>query len=313
MVQLPIPEPASDQVLIKVVNAALDTAHADIVKKSSVAGFLHSLKDPLYLGFHYSGVVEKVGKDVTAAAGLLVLEVGSEVFGHLPYDRNTTQGSFAEYIVVKASECGVKPKNVTFAVAAASTTESTTALQAMRDCGKLAAGKSILVNGAAGGVGSAAVGIAKKLGAGHVAAVCSSKDVDKVMALGADVVINRSEEQDFIKSLRKSGVLYDVIFDTPNALKLPLGLLKKGGTYVITVPDLRFVWGKVLTLMSSKAVAFVHSESKKTDLELVGTWLEDDLEIWIDSVHDIKDMETAIECQNGLKRGRVVIQVDGGW
>lgn len=305
MVEVLTPKPADDQVLIKVKNAALDTAHNDVVKKTSTASYLHSLKEPLYLGYHFAGVVEKVGSKVVD------LEAGSEVFGHLPYDSKTKQGSFAEYIVVKSSECGTKPSNVTFATAAASTTESLTALQGIRDLGGLSKGKAILINGAAGGVGSAAVGIAIKLGA-HVTAVCSTKDVIKVKALGADVVIDRSK-QDVMKSLKELSTTFDVIFDTPNAFKLPLSLLRKGGVMVITVPNLRFLYGKVATLMSSKSIKFIHVHSKKKDLELVGEWLQNGLEISIDSTHDIKDIDAAIKRQNGKKEGRVVIQVDGGW
>jgi NADPH:quinone reductase-like Zn-dependent oxidoreductase len=304
-VEVPTPKPADDQVLVKVVNAALDTAHDDVVKKTAAAGYLHSLKDPLYLGYHFAGVVEKVGSKVVG------LEAGSEVFGHLPYENKTTQGSFAEYIVVKSSECGVKPSNVSFATAAASTTESLTALQGIRDLGGLSEGKTILINGAAGGVGSAAVGIAIKLGA-HVTAVCSKKDVQKVKDLGAHVVIDRSK-QDVMKSLKELSTTFDVIFDTPNAFKLPLGLLNKGGVMVITIPDLRFFCGKVITLMSSKSIKFIHVESKKNDLELVGEWLQNGLEIFIDSTHDVKDIDAAIKRQNGQKHGRVVIQVEGGW
>ena len=93
------------------------------------------------------------------------------------------QGSFAEYVKVKHDECAEIPKDVSFEIAAASATESVTALQAIRDLGGLTKKSSILIIGAAGGVGNAAVQIAKNLGA-HVTAVCGSKDVKKVKELG---------------------------------------------------------------------------------------------------------------------------------
>jgi NADPH:quinone reductase-like Zn-dependent oxidoreductase len=302
VVDVPTPEPADDEVLVKVVNSAIDTAHETVVNKVGVtAGVLHKVKDPLYLGYHYSGIVSKVGSSVSNLA------TGSEVFGHLQYSGSTTQGAFAEYIVVKDTDCAIKPASVPFDIAAAAATETLTALQGMRDCGGLSEGKSVLIVGAAGGVGSAAVGIAKRLGA-HVTAVCSDRDVQRVKNLGADVVINRSE-QDITKLNEK----FDVIFDPPNGLELPLDLLNQGGAYVITVPKLAFIWGKIATMFSSKNVAFVQVKSKREDLEQIAQWLQDGWTIDIDSKYDIKDMDKALESYKGHKSGRVVIQVDSGW
>jgi len=302
VVDVPTPEPADDEVLVKVVNSALDTAHDTVVNKVGVtAHVLHKVKDPLYLGYHYSGIVTKVGSKVSN------LETGSEVFGHLQYSGSTTQGAFAEYILVKGTDCAVKPASVPFDIAAAAATETMTAIQGMRDHGGLSEGKSVLIVGAAGGVGSAAVGIAKRLGA-HVTAVCSGRDVQRVKNLGADVVINRSEQD-----VTKLGDKFDLIFDPPNGLELPLDLLNQGGTYVITVPKLALIWGKVVTLFSSKHVSFVQANSKREDLEQIAQWLQDGWTIDIDSKYDIKDMDKALESYRGHKNGRVVIQVDSGW
>jgi len=209
------PIPAKDEVLIKVVYSALDTAHQPILDKEfPTAYFIHKVntRTPLYLGYHYSGIVESVGSDVVMNDS--DLKKGTAVFGFLQYVPSQSQGAFAEYITVKHNECSIKPKNVSFEVAAASTTEAITALQAIRDKGGLKSRsesnsksteqQTILVVGAAGGVGSAAVQIAKHLLGAHVTAVCGSKDVQTVKdAYGADVVIDRTVEPNYMKRLLK--------------------------------------------------------------------------------------------------------------
>merc|ERR1712038_1124602 len=127
------------------------------------------------LGYHYSGIVHDLGSKVTSP------KKGAKVFGFLQYEPSQAQGAFAEYITVKPNECAIldKKSNITNEVSAASGTETLTALQAIRDFGKMGdngKGKSILIVGAGGGVGSAGVQIAKKMGA-TVTAVVSSKDV----------------------------------------------------------------------------------------------------------------------------------------
>jgi NADPH:quinone reductase-like Zn-dependent oxidoreductase len=145
-------------------------------------------------GVDVAGVVESVAADVTR------FKPGDEVFG-------LGSGSFAEYVSADESELAIKPEGLSFEMAAAMPVAGCTALQALQKHGDLQSGQSVLVNGAAGGVGTSAVQIAKALG-GRVAGVCSGGNVDLVRSLGADEVIDY-ERDDF----SRFGVRYDLVVD----------------------------------------------------------------------------------------------------
>jgi NADPH:quinone reductase-like Zn-dependent oxidoreductase len=298
VINIQTPTPAHDGILIKVKYSALDTALDACLNKEIMGYFVHKLKEPLYLGYHYAGTVEAIGSDVTD------MGIGTDVFGHLQYEPSQIQGAFAEYIAVKREDCAIKPSNVSYELAAASTTESITALQAIRDLGGLQKGHSILIVGAAGGVGSAAVQIAKALEV-HVTAVSGRKDVAQVNEWGADIALDRSSDPDYVKRLVKDGVQFDVIFDAPNMLpSVVTKLLKPNGVLVNTVPvRMTFLWNKIKTLFSSKKVFFVECHSNNKDLTLIGTWLsEGQLKIPIDSAYNVKAMAEAMAKQKGKKK-----------
>jgi len=310
------PNPAKDEILVKVVASALDTAHQPIIDKEiPVAYILHKVKNPLYLGYHYSGTIEAIGSDVVD------LQEGDEVYGFLQYESSQTQGAFAEYITVNHKECALKPKGISFEVAAAATTEPITALQAIRDKGGLTlegkAQKNILVVGAAGGVGSAAVQIAKHLFGAHVTAVCSSRDCKQVKEnFGADIVIDRTIEPQYWKRLAKEKVQFDVILDAPCVLpSLATNLLRPNGTIVTTAPTGTMYWNMLKLLFSPKQATWVMCNSNKDDLKSIGNLLSsgDKLMVPVDSTFKIKDMQKAMSKQAGRKNGRVVIQVQNGW
>jgi NADPH:quinone reductase-like Zn-dependent oxidoreductase len=145
------------------------------------------------VGTDFAGTVEAVGKDITQ------FEPGHEVFGG-------RDGAFAEYLCVRVG-VALKPANLTFEEAAAVPMAAITALQGLRDKGRIQPGQSVLINGASGGVGTFAVQIAKALGA-DVTAVCSTRNVELVRSIGADHVIDYTRE-DFTRSDQR----YDLIFD----------------------------------------------------------------------------------------------------
>ena len=145
-------------------------------------------------GDDIAGKVEAVGKNVKG------LQPGDEVFGWC-------KGAFAEYACAGADNFAPKPANVTFEQAAAVGVSAFTALQALRDQGKVQPGQKVLINGASGGVGPFAVQIAKAFGA-DVTGVCSTRNVDMVRSIGADQVIDYTQE-DFTQS----GQRYDLILD----------------------------------------------------------------------------------------------------
>ena len=194
------PAPKDHEVLVKIHAAALNMFDwhlltADIFLVRLNAGlFKPKYKIP---GADMSGRVEAVGKDVTQ------FKVGDEVYGDLAA---SGCGSFAEYVSVPEKALALKPVNLTFEEAAAYPMAAVTALQGLRDQGKLQPGQKVLIQGASGGVGSFAVQIAKVLGA-EVTAVCSARNMDQVRSLGADHAIDYAKE-DFTRN----GKQYDLIF-----------------------------------------------------------------------------------------------------
>src|SRR5437588_1653457 len=173
------PEPLDDEVLVRVHAAAVNTADWIALTGRPYAarlafGFLRpKLRIP---GIAMAGRVAGVGRNVTQ------FKPGDDVFGEV-------HSAYAEYVCVAADRIGSKPTNLTFEQAAAVPLAAITALQGLRDKGRVQPGHQVLINGAAGGVGTFAVQIAKALGA-EVTAVCSTRNADIARSLGADHVID---------------------------------------------------------------------------------------------------------------------------
>ena len=213
-----VPEPGDQEMLIKVRAAGLDrgTEHLMTGKPYAmrmVTG-LRRPKNPIS-GRDVAGTVVKVGSAVTRFAA------GDEVYGVAP-------GSFAEYAVGPESKLAHKPANLTFSQAAVVPISAGTALQALRDAGKVRAGQEVLIIGASGGVGSYAVQLAKILGA-QVTGVASAAKADFVSSLGADHVLDYNRD-DFADGTRH----YDLILDIGggSSLRRLRRALKPRGTVV---------------------------------------------------------------------------------
>src|SRR6266705_2922204 len=193
------PAPADDQLLVRVRAASVNPLDWHFVegtpKIMRMMGVgLRKPKDTR-LGVDFAGTVEAVGMNVTQ------FKPGDDVFGG-------RGGAFAEYVCPRANRAvALKPANLTFEQAASVNIAGITALQALRDKGKIQPGQKVLINGASGGVGTFAVQIAKSFGA-DVTGVCSTRNLDMVRSLGADHVIDYTKE-DFTKS----GQRYDLILD----------------------------------------------------------------------------------------------------
>ncbi|HEY6490387.1 MAG: NAD(P)-dependent alcohol dehydrogenase [Terracidiphilus sp.] len=189
------PSPGDQDVLIRVSAAAVNPLDCHLLKGGPPLARLlfgaHKLRQP---GVDVAGVVEAIGLGVTQ------FKPGDAVFG-------TCRGAFAEYAVGPAAALAIKPPGASFESAAASPVAALTALQGLRDHGKLQPGQHVLINGASGGVGTYAVQLAKIFGA-HVTAVCSARNADLVRSLGADHVIDYASE-DFSAGTAR----YDLIFD----------------------------------------------------------------------------------------------------
>src|SRR2546430_3782177 len=192
------PVPNDNQLLIKVRAVSVNPLDWHFMEGTPYLGRLPAfglLKPRVErLGVDYAGTVEAVGKNIKE------FKPGDEVYGN-------KFGAFAEYIVATDKALTLKPASLSFEQAASLPVAALTALQALRDSGKLQPGQKVLINGASGGVGTFAVQIAKAFGA-EVTGVCSGRNLDLVRSLGADHVIDYTKE-DFTKR----GERYDLILD----------------------------------------------------------------------------------------------------
>ncbi|NWQ42601.1 NAD(P)-dependent alcohol dehydrogenase [Bacillus sp. EB106-08-02-XG196] len=182
------PIPNDKQVLVKVHAASMNFGNLVLLKgEPFLARLAFGLLKPKYSipGGDMAGTVEAVGKDVTQ------FQPGDEVFADLS---GSGWGAFAEYVAVSEIALALKPANLSFEEAAAAPMAGVTALQGLRDKGKIQQGQKVLINGASGGVGTFAIQIAKAFGA-EVTGVCSTRNVDILQSLGADHVIDYTTEK----------------------------------------------------------------------------------------------------------------------
>lgn len=257
------------------------------------------------LGVDFAGTVAAVGKDVR------LFKPGDEVFGG-------KFGAFAEYLAVRQDRAvALKPANASFAEAAAVPIAAVTALQALRDKGRLHAGEKVLVNGASGGVGTFAVQIAKTYGA-EVTGVCSTRNLQMVQALGADHVIDYTRE-DFLTA----GSRYDLIIDTigNHPLLAYRQILTPHGRFVIVGGPSSGNWlGPLATplkawlltpFVSQKFLPFL-AELNKADLTLLAELMrEGKLRSVIDRHYPLPQTGAALAyLEQGHARGKVVIDVE---
>lgn len=243
------PVAADDEVLIKVSVAAVNpldwhmmTGKPYLMRLSTGFG----APDDARIGVDFAGTVEAVGGKVTR------FKPGDEVFGG-------KRGAFAEHIVIRESgSLALKPPGLTFEAAAAIPIAAVTALQGLRDKGRIRAGQKVLVNGASGGVGTFAVQIAKAYGA-HVTGVCSTRNVALVRSIGADHVIDYTKEK-FVDGAGR----YDLVLDTVgnHGLLELRHVLKPNGIGVIVGGPKRDPWiGPLWKLVKVSALSpFVDEE-----------------------------------------------------
>jgi NADPH:quinone reductase-like Zn-dependent oxidoreductase len=214
------PAPDDDQVLVKIRAAAINPLDWHYMRGTPYIMRLSAgLRKPkeIRLGVDYAGTVEAVGKNVTQ------FKPGDDVYG-------ARDGALGEYVVARADRSVVlKPANLSFDQAAGVPVAAVTALQGLRDKGKLQPGQKVLINGASGGVGTFAVQIAKSMGA-NVTGVCSTRNLELVRSLGADQVIDYTTTD-----YTASDALYDVILDNVGNRSLSENrrVLKREGIYVL--------------------------------------------------------------------------------
>jgi NADPH:quinone reductase-like Zn-dependent oxidoreductase len=253
-------------------------------------------------GVDLAGRVEAVGRNVSG------FRIGDEVFGE-------RGGAFAEYAVAPEDSLALKPADMTFEQAAAVPMAGFTALQALRDKGQVKAGQRVLVNGAAGGVGTFAVQLAKAFGA-HVTGVCGTNHVDMVRAIGADEVIDYTRA-DFTRGERRFDLIIDIASNRP--LRACRRVLAPEGVLVVVgappgrwlAPVLRPVTAVVLSRFGSQRLLPFLAERRQADLvilkELMGAGK---LTPVIDRTYPFSETADAMRyVERGHVGGKVVISI----
>ncbi|HTL12037.1 MAG TPA: NAD(P)-dependent alcohol dehydrogenase [Bdellovibrionota bacterium] len=300
LAERPEPTPDRGQVRIKVQATSLNPA--DYKVATGEVKFLHGRRFPLTLGYDFSGVIDAIGPEVST------YKPGDEVFGFLPYGPFNNQGAFAEKVVAEVSCIARKPKDVPHAQAAAAATSGLTAIQSLRDLGKLKPGGRVLITGVSGGVGSIAVGVASRLDAGEIVAIGSGPGLQLAHKLGAQKVIDR-KNQDVFAFTDGS---FDVIFDAAAAYRWSQWNrhLRPGGAFVSTLPSAGLIADKFKSLVSSSRVTFVNVKCRAADLELLGKWMSQGLAVPLDSTVPLEQVPQALaKLGKGAVLGKVAVTV----
>jgi NADPH:quinone reductase-like Zn-dependent oxidoreductase len=301
--QIPRPSCGPDDVVIAVRAASVNPYDWHMMTGTPLPMRLQGgLRTPKaqVLGVDVAGVVEEVGANVDQ------FSAGDEVFGG-------ATGGFAEYASVNVDTLVHKPENLSFEQAAAVPVGALTAAQGLRDHGQIQQGQHVLINGAAGGVGTYAVQLAKHFGA-RVTAVCSTRNVDMVRGLGADHVIDYTTE-DFTAT----GTTYDLIFDNIGNRKVSeyKRCLTPTGSYVVIGGPKGKVLGPIKQMLkaavgfkmgSRRATSFI-AEHRRDDMELFRDLLASgELKSVIDTVYPLEETAAALRhLETGHARGKIII------
>jgi NADPH:quinone reductase-like Zn-dependent oxidoreductase len=299
------PVPADDQVLVKVHAASVNPYDWHMMTgKPYVMRLATGLGKPenTRAGADFAGTVESVGRDVTH------FKPGDEVFG----DAN---GSFAEYLTVRERSMAHKPAELSFEQAAAMPIAAITALQALRDQGHVTPGQKVLINGASGGVGTYAIQIAKALGA-EVTAVCSTKNLELVRSLGADHVIDYTQE-DLTRSAQRYHVILDNVsnhsFHALRRVLEPKGIvvLVGGPKGPWIDPFLPLIKGAVIKPFVDEQFTFFIARITREDLDyLAGLAREGKMRSAIGREYPLREVPAALDFVGTRHAsGKVVIRV----
>ncbi len=306
--EVPKPEPADDEVLVRVYASSINRSDyyalggVAVLMRPMMGGFLRP-KDQR-LGGDFAGIAEAVGKNVTD------VQPGDEVYGG-------RTGAFGEYVSAKMAVAR-KPVNLSFEEAAAVPVAALTALQGLRDKGGLQKGQRVLVNGASGGVGTFAVQIAKALGAGHVTAVCSTRNVERARSLGADRVVDYTRE-DYTRSGERVDLIIDVAGN--HSWRENKRVLAPGGTLVlvgaptgdrVTGPMGRLARLWLSSRVGSRHLIFFICKLNRADLALMRELIEaEQVRPVVDRVYPLAEIADALEAMgDGHVQGKLVVRID---
>ena len=289
---VPQPEPKQDQLRIRVIAAGVNPVDGMI--RSGMLDKERRCTFPIILGGDISGVVEKVGSEITR------FKPGDPVFAYISLKKG---GGYAEYALATESEAAPKPKSLTYVEAAAVPIVALTAWQALIDTAKLRAGQTVLIHGGSGGVGSFAIQIAKAHGA-RVIATASTSNQSFLKELGADVTIDYTNQK--FEHVAKD---VDVVLDTvgKDTLARSYGVVKKGGFIVTLVAridqaelDKHGIQGTSLSV-----------ESNSNELAEIGKLIDQKkLSVIVSQTFPLSEARKAQEqVATGHTRGKIVLKV----
>ena len=304
------PTPADNEVLVRVRAGSVNPVDGHLIRGGWLMRPMSGMRKPkdTRFGTDFAGVVESVGKNVTD------FKPGDEVFG-------AKNGAVAQYICVKADRAIVtKPSNITFEQAGSVGVAGITALQGLRDKGRIQAGQKVLINGASGGVGTFAVQIAKAFGA-DVTGVCSTRNVDLVKSIGADRVIDYTKE-DFTKTDQQYDMIYDLVGN--HGFSERRKILKPGGICVLAgiggAGEHPEMWGRIsgnfwnafLSNFTREKFVFYIAKLSKGDFNVLRDLMEaGKVSPVIDRTYKIEQTREAVRyMEEGHARGKVVVVID---
>lgn len=288
----PRPKPNADEVLIKVFATSVNPVDWKIREGRRKEKFPTNF--PLILGWDVSGEIEEVGSDIK------IFRKGDEVYSR---PDSTKNGAYAEYVVVKANEVGLKPKSIDHEKAAAVPLAGLTAWQGLFDHGQLQPGQKVLIHAASGGVGTFAVQFAKWKGA-YVIGTTSKENIDFVKQLGSDEVIDYKKEkfEDKLKDV-------DLVFDTigGDTQKRSLKVLKNGGRLITTLKPENQEEAKAKNIH----IEGFSTQSRPDQLEQIAQLIDEGKVMPV--IAAIMPLELAAEAQKlseeGHTRGKIVLKV----
>ncbi|MDY6784614.1 MAG: NAD(P)-dependent alcohol dehydrogenase [Cyanobacteriota bacterium] len=291
------PSLKANQLLVKVRASAVNPIDWKIRK--GMLRFISGSKFPRILGFDIAGDVVEVGK------GVAQFQPGDAIYGVA----SLSGGGYAEFAAVAAKFMAPKPSNLNYVEAATVPGSALTALQALRDVGKIESGQSVLINGASGGVGSFAVQIAKMLET-EVTGVCSTRNLEWVKELGCDRVLDYTQ-QDFTRDAARYDIIFDAVGKRSFAECKPV--LKPRGIYITTLPNGGVILQNILTaLLPVKKAKIVFESPNRRDLD----YLKDAIEAGkihpvIDRVYPLSDIVEAHRySETERAAGKIAIAID---
>jgi NADPH:quinone reductase-like Zn-dependent oxidoreductase len=302
--ELQKPTPGDNEVLIRTRAASVNPLDWRLMRGKPLFTrlMMGGLRKPKETrpGVDVAGQVEAIGKNVTQ------FKPGDEVFG-------AGRGAFAEYVCAIEEKLATKPDTISFEDAAAVPIAASTALQGLRDSGRIQQGQKVLIDGASGGVGTFAVQFAKLFGA-EVTAVCSTKNLDTARSLGADHVVDYTLE-DFTQSGQQYDLIfaanaYHSIFDYRRALSQNGRYVLAGGGWSQILQAV--ILGPLLSRIGSKKMCFHMAKISRQDLIVLRDFLAaGKIVVVIDRRYPFSEVADAVRyCEGGHAKGKVVITME---